>query len=123
MWCGIRLILMKTKTSFLLMYISFFVYSLSGILSKIASQQAFFSPLYILCFCGIITVLAVYAVIWQQILKMIPLSVAMANKPIVLVFSILWAVLIFKENISIKTIAGIVLILCGIFIIGWTVNE
>ena len=105
------------------MYVSFFIYSFSGILSKLASRQDFLSPLYILCFCGIIAVLAGYAVIWQQILKTIPLSIAMANKPVVLVFSILWAILIFKETVSSKMIAGIILILCGIFMIGRTLNE
>lgn len=73
---------------------------------------------YILCFAGIILILGVYALLWQQVLKKIPLSIAMANKPIVLVLGILWAVLIFDEKITWKLFVGIILILCGILIIG-----
>lgn len=105
------------------MYASFLIYSFSSILSKLASSQDFLSPLYILCFCGIILMLAIYAIIWQQILIKIPLSIAMANKPVVLIFSLLWAVLLFNESISLKMFVGILFILCGIFIIGRTLND
>lgn len=72
---------MKQAYSYLLMYFSFFIYSLSGIVTKIASRQDFLSLKYIFCFSIIILILGIYAVLWQQILKKIELSVAMANKP------------------------------------------
>lgn len=104
------------------MYASFLIYSFSSILSKLAACQEFLSPLYMICFGGIIVIMAIYAIVWQQVLKNIPLSVAMANKPLVIVFSLFWAVIIFKETVSLKMLAGIVLIICGIFIIGRTAN-
>ena len=100
-----------------MMYISFFIYSLSSIFSKIASKQDFLSMKYILCFAVIILILEIYAVLWQQILKKIELSVAMANKPIVLVLTLIWAKLFFNEEISIKVLIGIFLIFSGIVII------
>lgn len=100
------------------MYVAFLIYSLSGIISKLASMHTFLSLYYNLCFIGIICVLGIYAFLWQQVLKKIPLSVAMSNKPIVLVLGILWAVLIFDEKITWKLFVGIILILCGILIIG-----
>ena len=95
---------MNKKQSFCLMYIGFLIYSLSGIFSKIASFKEFFSFDYIICFFGIIIVLGIYALLWQQVLKNIPLSVAMANKPFVLILSIIWSILIFHENLKLKTL-------------------
>ena len=110
---------MKNKSSFfLLMNLSFFIYSLSSIFSKLAAKKEFLSISYILCFAGIILILGIYALLWQLILKKISLSVAMANKPIALVLSLLWAFLLFKESITPKIIAGIVLILAGVIVIG-----
>ena len=113
----------KRIFNFLLMYISFFVYSVSSIFSKLASGQEFLSKEYILFFIAIIIILGIYAILWQQILKRIPLSIAMSNKPITLILSILWAFLMFKENITIKTIIGIFIILLGIYVVGRTVSE
>lgn len=109
---------MSNKSSFVLMYISFFIYSLSGICSKLAAGQDFLSVWYVLCFCGIVAVLGVYAILWQQVLKRIPLSVAMANKPVALVLSLVWAFLLFGEVFTAKTIIGVAIILAGIVIIG-----
>lgn len=110
--------MLKTNGSFLLMYASFFVYSLSSIFSKLASRENFLSLPYILCFGGVIFVLGLYAVLWQQVLKKMPLSVAMANKPVALALNLLWAFLLFKEQLSLKVIVGVVLMLCGIIVIG-----
>lgn len=114
---------MNNKKSFVLMYFAFFIYSLSGILSKLASHQVFMSPLYLLYFCGLIITMILFSFFWQQILKEIPLSVAMSNKPVVLIFSLFWAVLLFNERLSIKSILGIVFIILGIFVIGRTMHE
>lgn len=110
--------MLKINGFFLLMYAAFFIYSLSSIFSKLASRETFLSLPYILCFGGIIFILGLYAVLWQQVLKKIPLSVAMANKPVALVLSLLWAFLLFKEQLSLKVILGVVLMLGGIIVIG-----
>lgn len=109
---------MKNKASFVLMYIAFFIYSLSGICLKFASKNEFLSLRYLLFLGGAFFILACYAVLWQLVLKKIQLSVAMANKPVTLILSILWSVLLFSEHLTIYTYIGIILILMGIFVIG-----
>lgn len=99
------------------MYVSFFIYSLSGIFSKLASNQDFLSVKYCLCFFGILFILGLYAILWQQILKKIELSVAMANKPVVLVLSTLWACFIFNEKISLTFVIAMLLIGFGVFLV------
>lgn len=109
---------MKNKSSFVLMYMAFFIYSLSGIFSKLASKHDFLSLPYILCFVGVIFILGFYAILWQQVLKKLPLSIAMSNKPFVLVFGTLWAVLLFGEIIGVKFFIGIAIIIAGLFVMG-----
>ena len=90
----------------------------STIISKIASKFIFLSLAYLLCFGIVVIILGIYALLWQQILKNIPLSVAISNKPITLVFTTLWSYFIFGEIISIRMIVGIMIILLGIYIVG-----
>ena len=104
------------------MYIAFFIYSLSAVFSKLAAGSKAFSLHFFLCIFGIFAVLAVYAFLWQIVLKNVQLSVAMSNKPVVLIFGTLWAVLIFNEEIGLKFFAGLFLIILGLFIIGFK-NE
>jgi drug/metabolite transporter (DMT)-like permease len=108
---------MKKKLSWIFMYVGFIIYSFSGVFSKIASTYDITSFPYILCFSGIIFILGVYAILWQQVLKQIQLSVAMANKPITLVLNILWAVFFFHEQIGIKFFIGFILITLGLVIV------
>ena len=95
------------------------LYSLSGIASKFASNYDFLSFGFVLCYGIEIFILGVYAILWQQIIKKTDLSVAYTNKATSIFWSMLWSVLIFNENISIKNIIGVVLIFIGIL----TVNR
>lgn len=104
----------KNIKIYLLLIFAMFLYSFTGIFSKLASRYAFMSYKYIFCYLGIILVLGLYAIIWQQILKNIDLSIAMSFRPLVLVFSILWATILFGEYISPRMIVGFALIFIGI---------
>lgn len=102
---------------FLMLHIIVFIYSLSGICSKIAAQQKFMSPKFCLCYAGIIAVLGIYAIAWQQVLKHINLTTAFCNKSAEMIWGILWGVLIFKETISWKMILGAVIVIIGVIIV------
>ena len=54
--------------------------------------------------CGI------YAIAWQMVMKKFDLSTAYANKSVYLIWSQLWAVLIFKESLSISNIIGMLVV-------------
>ena len=110
---------MKNKLSvYSLLYVSFIIYSLSGIFLKLASFYKFLSLEYCFFFGLAVFVLGGYAVLWQQVLKRIDLSIAMAQKPFVLVLGIALACLLFKEQLTIRLIIGCLLIILGITIIG-----
>ncbi len=111
----------KTKMiKYFQLYICFLIYSFALVLSKLASQQTELG--YIMLFLGLeFVALGLYAVIWQQILKRFPLVVAMANKGSTVIFSLLWAVVIFYESVTIPNIIGSLLIVFGISVVSW--NE
>ena len=66
---------------------------------------------------AVLLIMAVYAVIWQQILKKLPLTVAYANKPVSLIWGMVWGTLIFKETITWNMILGAVIIFAGIYLV------
>lgn len=90
------------------------IYSLTGILSKFASKEDFLSFKFIILYGGMIFILMVYAVLWQQAIKRLPLMVAYANKAITVIWGIIWGKLIFNEKISAFNVIGAVIIICGV---------
>ncbi len=113
------------KTKFLWIFILHLLLlfnSLSGVLSKLASAEEFFSPMFILIYAGEIAVLFVYALAWQQVLKHLPLTVAFSNKSLAMIWSMLWGVFLFEETITPVMIIGAVIVLVGVILVV-TSNE
>ena len=67
--------------------------------------------------------LGVYAIIWQQVLKRLDLSIAFANKGITIIWGILWGVLIFNEKITTGMIIGAIIVIIGIVIMMYDKEE
>jgi drug/metabolite transporter (DMT)-like permease len=103
--------------TYLLLHALLLLYSFSGVLSKLASRQAMFSPAFILLYGGMLMILLLYAVFWQQILKVLPLSTAFANKAITLFWGIVWGMLFFNEHLNWGMIAGVGLVFAGILLV------
>ena len=102
-------------SSLLFLIIAFFIYSIVGIFSKMASFQDFLTFWYCLYIVCIIILLTVYAIFWQMILNKIPLSQAYLYKSITIIFSLLFAYSIFGESITWKNFIGVMLIITGLF--------
>ena len=98
--------------SFLL--IAYFIYSLTGIFTKNASISKFLSFRYLLFLFGAIFCLGLYAILWQQIIKKMPISDAYMFKGTTIIFTMLIAALIFGEAITITNIIGSIIIIGGI---------
>lgn len=92
------------------------VYSISGVFSKLASREQFLSLRFILLYGGVVLILGIYAIGWQQVIKRMPLTTAYANKAVCTVWGSVWGILFFQEGISIGKIAGIGLIMAGIIL-------
>ena len=102
---------------YLLLHIIIFLYTLAGICSKMAAGEQFASLLFFAWYGGVLLILFVYAIVWQQVLKRLPLTTAFANKGVTVVWGILWGALIFAENISIWMILGAAIVFVGIILV------
>lgn len=93
------------------------IYTTSGIFAKLASNQTFLSLEFIVLYGMEIVVLGIYAILWQQIIKHIDLSVAYANRSIAIIWSMLWASILFHEQITPQNIIGVLVVVLGTMIV------
>ena len=115
---------MKVKTFIYLQLISL-LYSVNNIFSKLASNETFMSFRYILFMSLMVCVLGLYAIVWQQILKKVNLSVAFASKGTTILWTILIGYILFNESVSYMQIIGALIVIIGIIVIasGEKTNE
>lgn len=90
------------------------LYACVSIFTKLASQQEFMSWNYMLCLIGAVGVMGLYAMLWQQILKRIELSLAYMFKGTGLIFVMLLAHVLFGEQITWNNVVGAIIIISGI---------
>ena len=86
------------------------------VLSKLAAGEEFLSLRFCLFFGGEFVLLGIYAIGWQQILKRLPLTVAYTNKAVTLVWSMVFGVLLFHEQIQLKQVIGCALAVAGVLL-------
>lgn len=103
--------------NYLFLHASLLLYSFGSVLSKMASAEKFLSFEFILYYGLFLMVLFVYALLWQQILKRFPLTVAFANKAITILWGIVWGYLIFGEPLRWGMLLGSVIIVTGIYLV------
>ena len=94
---------------------SVIIYTIAGVIGKFAARASMADSAWsFLALYGLeIAVLGVYAILWQQMIKRFDLSVAYANRAAALLWSLLWAVLIFGEPVTGKKILGVGLVVLG----------
>lgn len=68
---------------------------------------------------GAIGVMGVYAILWQQVLKRIELSMAYMFKGTSIVFVMLLAYVLFGEQITWNNIVGAIIIIVGIVLFAY----
>ena len=102
--------------AFVLLQIALFIVSFGAVFSKMAGRQEFLSLPFFEFYGGLILILFVYAIFWQQILKRISLVVAYACKGIGIFYGILWGIIFFNEEITWKMIVGALFVLVGVYI-------
>lgn len=90
------------------------IYACTAIFTKMASRQEMLSWPYLFWIAGAVGVLGVYAVLWQQIIKRMPLSTAYMFKGMSLVFVLLISALLFGEAITTSNLIGSAIIIIGI---------
>ena len=112
---------MEKIKNYLLLHLNILLFSFTGVFSKAASVQfnehglkgillyVFVMLMFLNCF--------IYALAWQKVIKRFDLNVAYANKTVYLIWSQIWAVIIFHENLTVKNIIGLLIVLVGVMVV------
>ena len=109
----------KTKR-LLLRHMNILLFSFTGIFSKLAANSVNKNGVFCMntfLFAGLILLnCGIYAIFWQQNLKHFDVSIAYAHRAVYNIWSLLWAILIFSEKITVGNILGTALIIIGIWV-------
>lgn len=100
-----------------LLHIELLLFSLGGVCTKMAAQQEFLSFWFFFWYGLVILTLGVYAIVWQQIIKHLPLVTAYANKAVGIVWGILWGLIFFGEQLKWNMIVGAVIVIIGVVLV------
>lgn len=90
------------------------LYSCSGLFSKTAAQQPFLSLKFCLCYGGMLAIMLIYAFLWQQIIKHVPLTTAFANKAVTVVWGMVLGAIAFREQHSPRQFIAALIIIAGV---------
>ena len=103
--------------SYILLHIIIFVYSMSSILSKKAALAEFLSMRFIIFYGLVLVCMGVYAIVWQQVIKNLPLNAAFANKSETVIWGMIWGSLFFHETITPKMALGALIVIAGVIMV------
>lgn len=101
----------------LFLHILLAVYSLGAVCSKMAAQYQALSFWFFFWYGLVILDLGIYAVVWQQIIKHLPLNTAYANKAVTIAWGILWGALFFQETVKWNMIVGALIVIVGVIVV------
>lgn len=108
---------MRSLKNIILLQAVIVIYTISSVMSKEASKSEGNLMRFLFFFGMEFVILAVYAVLWQQIIKRFELSVAYANRSMAVVWSMVWAVVFFHDTITMQNIAGVLLVVFGTILV------
>ena len=99
------------------------IYTLSSVMAKLASGQEPFSARFLFFYLMELVILGIYALLWQQMIKKFELSVAYTNRAMALLWSMLWAVVLFHDRVTMKNVIGVALVIVGTLIVNGGEEE
>ena len=102
----------------LLLSLSLVLQSLSSVFIKYAGQFETLSPEFIFYYVIAVGCLGVFAIMWQFLLELIPLTTAYLRKGILYILILIWSVILFNETVTINNIIGGIIIIAGISLHG-----
>ena len=112
---------MERLKRFIPLHLTILLFSLTSVFSKAASicynSGGLHDPYLWLFLFLMMANCGVYAIAWQRVIRKFDLNVAYANRTVYLVWVQVWAVMIFKENLCLSNIAGLLLVITGVLVV------
>lgn len=97
--------------------LSVMLYACTGIFTKLASKETFLSFRFLLFYAVAIFIMLVYAVLWQQFLRKMPLTKAYSHRSMSTIWSMLIGCLLFRETVSVTQMIGAAVLIVGVYLI------
>ena len=108
---------MNKAKDYIQLHLNILLFSLTSVFSKAASVQlnrgGIKNPLLYVFLFLMVANCGIYAIAWQKVIKKFSLSTAYANRSVYLI----WAVIIFHENLTVKNIIGLLIVLVGVMVV------
>lgn len=107
------------KTALLLLLATLLLYSVTSVFAKLSGNAlAAGNTAASLVFLGLeFLALVVYSLLWQLVLKRLPLNVAYAAKGVCTLFTCLFGILLFQEALTFGKALGILIVLGGVYLV------
>ena len=108
----------RTK-DFMLLHAALLLYAVVSVFGKLAGNglAAQDNPRTLLFLALEFVTLGVYAVLWQQALKRMPLSYAYSNKGVCTLWSCLFGLALFGEALTWGKAIGVLVVLAGVWLV------
>lgn len=90
------------------------LYALVSLLAATVARLPLFSSMFLLGVGGVFVLFGLYAIVWQQLLKRLPLSLAYMFKGTSLLFVLLLSALFLGDAVTWQNLVGATLIIVGI---------
>ncbi|MEG0826092.1 MAG: EamA family transporter [Bacilli bacterium] len=108
---------MKKIRPYIFLHLLLFFFSFCSVFSKLASNSSPFSNNFFIFYGLSLLILGVYAILWQQVLKKMTLTIAFINKAVTIIWGMILGFLIFHEPITYSMIIGSIIVLSGILLV------
>ena len=106
---------------YLLLHICVLVFSFTSVFAKFAANSynegGLINPGFFLFVFVMLAICVIYAFFWQKVIKNVDLHVGYANRSVYLIWGQIWAVSIFGEQLSVKNLIGLVVVLIGVVMV------
>lgn len=99
---------------YIILHVLLLLYAFGSVFSKLAANHEIFSLAFCMLYGGVVVVLVVYGLVWQQVIKHMPLTTAYANKAITVIWGMVLGTTIFHEQIDPTQVIGAMIIIAGI---------
>lgn len=102
----------------ILLALSLVIQSFSSVFIKYAGLYETLSKEFLIFYGLAIGCLGIYAIMWQFLLELLPLTTAYLRKGILYILILIWSVILFREQITVYNIIGSIIIIVGISLHG-----
>lgn len=118
---------MEKIKDYVFLHLAVMLFSFTSVFSKSASIQlkngGLKNPLlYVFAFLMFFDCF-VYAICWQKIIKKFDLNIGYANRSVYLLWSQVWAVSIFGEQLSVRNAIGVMIVLLGVIVVSLSAEK